>query len=201
MKPRATRVLPTTLRSTSATTLIRFDVSDVFKLSFSFTLAELLKNHFLFNILLPGAVLWETIWGGRWVQMPSGGYDIASFFLTKLFTISQCFSWEYLYISPHSLTGPWASPQCCRQALPPLPKVTWNVTKATNHHHHWCLFAWRESSSSLVPVCTIHCRFPMPGDDSAYIVCVADNPRIHYCGDNSLFDPQTLSCLNYEVTS
>ena len=39
----------------------------------------------------------------------------------------------------------------------------------------------------------------MPGDDSAYIVCVADNPRIHYCGDNSLFDPQTLSCLNYEV--
>ena len=41
----------------------------------------------------------------------------------------------------------------------------------------------------------------MPGDDSAYIVCVADNPRIHYCGDNSLFDPQTLSCLNYEVTS
>merc|ERR1712107_278191 len=41
-------------------------------------------------------------------------------------------------------------------------------------------------------------RFPMPGDDSAYIVCVADNPRIHYCGDNSLFDPQTLSCLNYE---
>merc|ERR1712200_136564 len=41
-------------------------------------------------------------------------------------------------------------------------------------------------------------RFPMPGDDSAYIVCVADNPRIHYCGDNGLFDPQTLSCLNYE---
>merc|ERR1712217_542461 len=41
-------------------------------------------------------------------------------------------------------------------------------------------------------------RFPMPGDDSAYIVCVADNPRIHYCGDNSLFGPQTLSCLNYE---
>ena len=39
----------------------------------------------------------------------------------------------------------------------------------------------------------------MPGDESAYIVCVADNPRIHYCGDNSLFDPQTLSCLNYEV--
>jgi len=38
----------------------------------------------------------------------------------------------------------------------------------------------------------------MPGDESAYIVCVADNPRIHYCGDNSLFDPQTLSCLNYE---
>ena len=40
----------------------------------------------------------------------------------------------------------------------------------------------------------------MPGDESAYIVCVADNPRIHYCGDNSLFDPQTLSCLNYEVS-
>merc|ERR1712083_763749 len=41
-------------------------------------------------------------------------------------------------------------------------------------------------------------RFPMPGDETAYIVCVADNPRIHYCGDNSLFDPQTLSCLNYQ---
>ena len=44
-------------------------------------------------------------------------------------------------------------------------------------------------------------RFPMPGDETAYIVCVADNPRIHYCGDNSLFDPQTLSCLNYQVIS
>ena len=202
MKPRATRVLPTTLRSTSATTLIRFDVSDVFKLSFSFTLAELLKNHFLFNILLPGAVLWETIWGGRWVQMPSGGYDIASFFLTKLFTISQCFSWEYLIALykpplPHRPTSfpPMLSPGASSRSQGDL------ICDATNHHHHWCLFAWRESSSSLVPVCTIHCRFPMPGDDSAYIVCVADNPRIHYCGDNSLFDPQTLSCLNYEVTS
>merc|ERR1712047_95411 len=29
-------------------------------------------------------------------------------------------------------------------------------------------------------------RFPMPGDDSAYIVCVADNPRIHYCGDSGI---------------
>ena len=29
-----------------------------------------------------------------------------------------------LCISPHYLTGPWASPQCCRQALPPVPKVT-----------------------------------------------------------------------------
>ena len=97
MKPRATRVLPTTLRSTSATTLIRFDVYDVFKLSFSFTLAELLKNHFLFNILLAGAVLWETIWGGRWVQMPSGGYDIASFFSDQIvYYFSFFFSWEYL---------------------------------------------------------------------------------------------------------
>ena len=38
----------------------------------------------------------------------------------------------------------------------------------------------------------------MPGDESAYIVCVSDNPRIQYCGDNSVFDPQTLSCLYLE---
>ena len=38
----------------------------------------------------------------------------------------------------------------------------------------------------------------MPGDESAYIVCVSDNPRIHYCGDNSVFDPQTLSYLYLE---
>merc|ERR1719228_3135191 len=41
-------------------------------------------------------------------------------------------------------------------------------------------------------------RFPKPGDETAYIVCVNNNPRIHYCGDNSVFDPQTLSCLYYE---
>ena len=41
-------------------------------------------------------------------------------------------------------------------------------------------------------------RFPKPGDESAYIVCVNNNPRIHYCGDNSVFDAQTLSCLYYE---
>ena len=33
-----------------------------------------------------------------------------------------------LCICHHYLTGPWASPQCCRQALPSLPKVTCNVT-------------------------------------------------------------------------
>jgi len=42
-------------------------------------------------------------------------------------------------------------------------------------------------------------RFPMPGDESAYIVCVGDSPRIQHCGDLSLFDPQTLSCLTYEA--
>merc|ERR1712055_716625 len=41
-------------------------------------------------------------------------------------------------------------------------------------------------------------RFPKPGDETAYIVCANNNPRIHYCGDNSVFDPQTLSCLYYE---
>ena len=41
-------------------------------------------------------------------------------------------------------------------------------------------------------------RFPKPGDDTAYIVCVDGNPRIHYCGDNSVFDSQTLTCIYYE---
>ena len=37
-----------------------------------------------------------------------------------------------------------------------------------------------------------------PGDETAYIVCVDNNPRIHYCGDNSVFDSQTLTCIYYE---
>merc|ERR1712242_686638 len=41
-------------------------------------------------------------------------------------------------------------------------------------------------------------RFPKPGDETAYIVCVEDSPRIHYCGDNSVFDSQTLTCIYYE---
>ena len=28
--------------------------------------------------------------------------------------------------------------------------------------------------------------------------CVEDSPRIHYCGDNSVFDSQTLTCIYYE---
>ena len=56
-----------------------------------------------------------------------------------------------------------------------------------------------DATQIMKSFCTF--RFPMPGDETAYIVCVADNPRIHYCGDNSLFDPQTLSCLNYQVIS
>jgi hypothetical protein len=38
-------------------------------------------------------------------------------------------------------------------------------------------------------------RFPLPGDDAAYIICVNDQPRIQHCGDYSLFDAQTLSCI------
>ena len=41
-------------------------------------------------------------------------------------------------------------------------------------------------------------RFPMPGDEYAYIVCVADQPRIQYCGEGSVFDPATLGCVYYE---
>ena len=28
--------------------------------------------------------------------------------------------------------------------------------------------------------------------------CVEDSPRIHYCGDNSVFDSQSLTCIYYE---
>merc|ERR1712032_1493115 len=41
-------------------------------------------------------------------------------------------------------------------------------------------------------------RFPKPGDETAYTVCVEDSPRIHYCGDNSVFDSQSLTCIYYE---
>merc|ERR1712154_269869 len=41
-------------------------------------------------------------------------------------------------------------------------------------------------------------RFPKPGDETAYIVCVEGSPRIHYCGDNSVFDSQSLTCIYYE---
>jgi len=41
-------------------------------------------------------------------------------------------------------------------------------------------------------------RFPKPGDETAYIVCVEGSPRIHYCGDSSVFDSQTLTCIYYE---
>ena len=42
-------------------------------------------------------------------------------------------------------------------------------------------------------------RFPIPNDDYSYIVCVQDQPRIQYCGDGTVFDPQTLTCIYYEV--
>ena len=28
--------------------------------------------------------------------------------------------------------------------------------------------------------------------------CVEGSPRIHYCGDSSVFDSQTLTCIYYE---
>ena len=33
------------------------------------------------------------------------------------------------------------------------------------------------------------------GDDYAYIVCVGLAPRIQYCGDGTVFDPQVLTCV------
>ena len=33
------------------------------------------------------------------------------------------------------------------------------------------------------------------GDDYAYIVCVGLQPRIQYCGDGTVFDPQVLTCV------
>merc|ERR1711953_430546 len=38
-------------------------------------------------------------------------------------------------------------------------------------------------------------RFPLPGHDLSYIVCVNDQPRIQACGDYSAFDPQLLTCV------
>lgn len=41
-------------------------------------------------------------------------------------------------------------------------------------------------------------RFPLPGDDYAYIVCVGHEPRIQYCGEGTVFDPQVLTCVYFE---
>ena len=35
----------------------------------------------------------------------------------------------------------------------------------------------------------------LSGDDYAYIVCVGLAPRIQYCGDGTVFDPQVLTCV------
>ena len=37
------------------------------------------------------------------------------------------------------------------------------------------------------------------GDDYAYIVCVHDQPRIQYCGEGTIFDPQVLTCVYLDV--
>jgi len=37
-------------------------------------------------------------------------------------------------------------------------------------------------------------RFPIPGRDDSYIVCVGGYPRQNFCGEPSFFDPETLSC-------
>ena len=44
--------------------------------------------------------------------------------------------------------------------------------------NHWIIFA----------LC-------ISGDDYAYIVCVGLQPRIQYCGDGTVFDPQVLTCV------
>ena len=36
------------------------------------------------------------------------------------------------------------------------------------------------------------------GDDYAYIVCVGHEPRIQYCGEGTVFDPQVLTCVYFE---
>ena len=41
-------------------------------------------------------------------------------------------------------------------------------------------------------------RFPVPGDNTTYIVCENDEPRIQHCGDYSFFDSQTLTCFYEE---
>ena len=41
----------------------------------------------------------------------------------------------------------------------------------------------------------LHNRLFFVGDDYAYIVCVGYEPRIQYCGDGTVFDPQVLTCV------
>ena len=41
----------------------------------------------------------------------------------------------------------------------------------------------------------LYILFSFVGDDYAYIVCVGYEPRIQYCGDGTVFDPQVLTCV------
>ncbi|KAJ8682729.1 hypothetical protein QAD02_018521 [Eretmocerus hayati] len=41
-------------------------------------------------------------------------------------------------------------------------------------------------------------RFPVPGDCGRLITCVDSHPRLITCGDDKLFDSETLTCLDKE---
>lgn len=42
----------------------------------------------------------------------------------------------------------------------------------------------------------IDLRFPVPGDCGRLVTCVNGHPRLITCGDDKLFDSETLSCLD-----
>ncbi|XP_058791442.1 protein obstructor-E [Phymastichus coffea] len=41
-------------------------------------------------------------------------------------------------------------------------------------------------------------RFPVPGDCGRLVTCVEGHPRLVTCGDDKLFDSETLSCLDQD---
>ena len=47
-------------------------------------------------------------------------------------------------------------------------------------------------------ICFLFNNCVFSGDDYAYIVCVGAQPRIQYCGDGTVFDPQVLTCVYLE---
>merc|ERR1712117_920719 len=74
--------------------------------------------------------------------------------------------------------------------------------------HNHCNYNWAVDCGKRVyddtPISSPGCLYQYgiypvgEGCQTTFFKCVEGSPRIHYCGDNSVFDSQTLTCIYYE---